>query len=60
MKNLENYGVQELGAKEKIEIDGGYACIHYENGVKIVEYYRRNGHGGWDVYKRWEGGIQTM
>jgi hypothetical protein len=24
MKNLENYGVQELGAKEKISVDGGF------------------------------------
>jgi hypothetical protein len=27
MKNLENYGVQELGAKEKVEIGGGLLGI---------------------------------
>jgi hypothetical protein len=29
MKNLENYGVQELGAKEKVEIGGGYSVTSW-------------------------------
>ena len=29
MKNLENYGVQELNAKEVVSIDGGYEYIDW-------------------------------
>ncbi len=36
MKNLENYGVQEMSIKEQVEIDGGWTKT----------YYRKNPNGG--------------
>ncbi len=36
MKNLENYGVQNLSAKEITEIDGGFIWIELWGGINFV------------------------
>jgi len=47
MKNLENYGVQEMSTKEQVKIDGGYSVTR----GNTTRYYRQDGHGGWECYK---------
>jgi hypothetical protein len=36
MKNLENYGVQEMNAKEITEIDGGFIWVELWGGFNFV------------------------
>ena len=45
MKNLENYGVQELNANEINEIDGGGSFVKLVASLfgKLTEYYYRGG-----------------
>ena len=47
MKNLENYGVQELNTVEQKNVSGGYAITR----GCVTTYYRRDGRGGWTAYK---------
>jgi len=54
MKKIENYSVQVLSVKEKECVTGGkvdYSQTYWKDGHKYTDYYRRDGHGGWEVYK---------
>jgi hypothetical protein len=57
MKNLENYGVQELNAAEKISVAGGWAHTYYVDGHKYVDSVRwNNGHK--EIYARSIDGVR--
>ena len=53
MKNLLNYGVQELNTKEQVEIGGGYSVTSWHNNgdgtwTQTTNYYHK---GSKDPYK---------
>lgn len=54
MKIFEDYSVQALSVEEEECVTGGkvnYSQTYWEGGHKYTDYYRRDGHGGWERYK---------
>ena len=50
MKNLKNYGVQELNAKEMTQTDGGGPISDFVHWLTHVDWSWSK---GWSSYRRW-------